>query len=212
MASEKLGFGIEQLGENGIAWILMKIRVDIQRNPKVGETITIETWPQEPGRIEYGRDFIVRDEQNHILIKAISSWVVMDLRQRKIRRSSSVPIHFSAVDNRRAIEAKLGKLKAAGTLETAYQKMIGYSDIDFNGHLNNSRYVDYVMDCFALQEHQKYHITSIEVHFTNEVLPGEVIELKKDTSAAQENGVYIEGINTNTNKVVFKSRLRIEAE
>lgn len=210
VASEEIGFGIDRLEQEfGVAWVLMKIRVDLIRNPKLGERISIETWPQDPGRVEYGRDYIVRDDQNNVIIKAISTWVIMDIKERKIRRSNSVPIIYPSIEKRRAIDGKLAKLKAEGPLEVAYQKMIGYSDIDFNGHLNNSKYVDYIMDCFDVSEHEKYEMKSIVVHFTNEAMPGEVIELHKDTSAVEENILYIEGLNSKTEKVVFKSRLMI---
>ncbi|MFC0302114.1 acyl-[acyl-carrier-protein] thioesterase [Virgibacillus soli] len=209
MASEELGFGIEHLQQDfGVAWVLMKIRVDIVRNPKVGETITIETWPLEPGKIACDRDFIVRDGDSNILIRAISSWVIMDMHERKIKRTSTVPIVYPFGENERAIEGKLGKLKVEEPLEVAYQKMIGYSDIDFNGHLNNSKYVDYMMDCFQVEEHQKYKVKSIEVHFTNEAFPGEVMALQKVMVGQEE--VYIEGKNDQSEKVIFKSKLIIE--
>ncbi|MFD2210820.1 acyl-[acyl-carrier-protein] thioesterase [Virgibacillus halophilus] len=210
-ASEKLGFGIESLDrEYGVAWVLMKIRVDLLKNPKVGDTISIETWPLEPGKIDYGRDYIVRNQQGEVMIRAISSWVLMDLRQRKISRKGTVPIQYPASLKERAIDEKLKKLKAEGPLDESYRKMIGYSDIDFNGHLNNSKYVDYILDCFSVSEHRNYRIQSIEVHFTNEALPDETIVLQTDTSASEQSKLYIEGFNLDTNKTVFKSKLIIE--
>lgn len=208
MASEELGFGIEYLQQDfGVAWVLMKIRVDIVRNPKIGETISIETWPLEPSKIACDRDFIVRDEAGNILIRAISSWVIMDIHERRIKRTSTIPIVYPFVAKERAIDGELGKLRVENPLEVAYQKMIGYSDIDFNGHLNNSKYVDYIMDCFRVEEHQKYKVTSIEVHFTNEALPGEVMALQKVMIGEE---VYIEGKNDESEQVIFKSKLIIE--
>lgn len=209
-ASEELGFGIERLErEFSVAWVLMKMRVDLLRIPVLGETITIETWPLEPGRLTYDRDFLVKDAENNIIIKAISSWIIMDLAERKIDRQQKVDIRYPSIKNERAIDAKMRKLKANGPLSTSYEKMIGYSDIDFNGHLNNARYIDYIMDCFQVSEHKQYHVKSLEVHFTNEALPGEIITLKKDLSEAIEKGVYIEGINEQSNETVFRSRALI---
>src|SRR5699024_8795628 len=113
-------------------------------------------------------------------------------------------IVYPFVAKERAIDGELGKLRVENPLEVAYQKMIGYSDIDFNGHLNNSKYVDYIMDCFRVEEHQKYKVTSIEVHFTNEALPGEVMALQKVMIGEE---VYIEGKNDESEQVIFKSRL-----
>lgn len=206
-ASEELGFSIERLEkEFRVAWVLMKMRVDVMRSPKLGETITIETWPLKPGRLSYDRDFLVKDSKGKVIIRAISTWIIMDLKERKIDRNQRVDISYPSLINERAIDAKMKKLRASGPLQTAYQKMIGYSDVDFNGHLNNARYVDYIMDCFQVAEHKKYKINSMEVHFTNEALPGEVISLKSDISHALEDGIFIEGVNKNKNETVFKSK------
>src|SRR5699024_8196390 len=51
-ASDDLGYSIDRLQkEFGVAWVLMKMRVDLIRSPKLSETITIETWPLEPTRL-----------------------------------------------------------------------------------------------------------------------------------------------------------------
>lgn len=206
-ASEELGYSIDRLEkEFGVAWVLMKMRVDVTRHPKLGETITIETWPLEPGRLSYDRDFLVKDSEGNVIIKAISTWIIMNLKERKIDRGQNVTISYPTIIKERAINAKMKKLKATDPLDTAYTKMIGYSDVDFNGHLNNARYVDYIMDAFPVSEHKKYKINSIEVHFTNEALPGDVITMKKNISHALEDGIYIEGTNDETNETVFKSK------
>ncbi|WP_462409586.1 acyl-[acyl-carrier-protein] thioesterase [Neobacillus sp. Marseille-QA0830] len=207
LASEALGYGIEFLDkEFGVAWVLMRIRVEIIRNPNWDEEITIETWPLEPGKVEFDRDYLVKDKNGDIIIKAVSKWVIMDIASRKLRRSDKIGIRYPDNITERAIEGSLGKLKDFGSLETAYHKVIGYSDIDFNGHLNNSKYVDYIMDCFPVDDHKNYSMLMIDIQFQHEALPGDTITLQKDTSAADKNVIYIEGFNQADNKVVFKSQ------
>ena len=210
-AASNLGVGINVLEkEYGILWILMRIRVDIERLPEWDEEITIETWPMPPKRLEFERDYLVKDRDGNIIIRAVSAWVIMDKKERKLKRSDSIPFHYPEIIEERAIDCKLGKVKSNGETEVAYKKVIGYSDVDFNGHLNNSRYVDYMMDCFAMEDHERSTIQSIEVNFTNEALPGETIILLKDTSAVESNQVYIEGLNEKNEKTVFKAKLEIK--
>ena len=89
---------------------------------------------------------------------------------------------------------------------------MGYSDIDVNKHLNNSKYVDFIMDCFSLKDHEKYNIKSIEVNYSKEALPGDSIAIYKDISEAYSNLIYIEGVNEKDNKLTFKTQLEIEAK
>ncbi|RDW15607.1 acyl-[acyl-carrier-protein] thioesterase [Oceanobacillus chungangensis] len=210
LASENQGFGITDLEHGfGVSWILIKIRVDIIRYPRMEEEITIETWAQTPGKLEFERDFIVRDQQGNIIVRAVSAWVIMDMKERKLKRTDVISYHTPKAITERAIDCKLGKLKRYGELELAYKRVIGYSDIDFNGHLNNSEYVDFIMDCFPLEDHIQRGIKSIEVNFKNEVLPGNTIILYKDTTASNENKFYIEGVNEKDKVVMFKSEVKI---
>jgi medium-chain acyl-[acyl-carrier-protein] hydrolase len=209
LAASSLGLGIDTLQKgNGLAWVLTKIRVDVDRLPEWGEEITIDTWPLEPGKLNFDRDYIVRDKNGKSIIRAISSWVIIDLKDRKLKRANSLGFSYPTTILERAIEGNFSRLKHTEILEDVYTKSIGYSDIDFNGHLNNSKYVDYIMDCFDVNEHQIYHATSIEVNFVHEALPGDNILLKKSLSHEQNN-VYVEGVNEQNHRVIFKANIAI---
>ncbi|MCU9600674.1 acyl-[acyl-carrier-protein] thioesterase [Pallidibacillus thermolactis] len=205
LAADHLGYGIERLAkEFGVAWILLRIRVDIERMPKWDEEMTIETWPIEPNRVEFQRDFLVRDKNGNIIIRAVSVWVIMDLKERRLKRAETIGLQYPEKIKERAIDVRLGKLKGFGQLKEVYKKVIGYSDIDFNGHLNNSKYVDFIMDCFSIDEHKQNQIQSIEMHFINEALPGDTITIYKEHSNSNTGLFFIEGMNEMDNKTVFK--------
>jgi len=210
-AAEVLGYGIETLEEKfGVAWVVTRIRVEIIRLPVWDEEITIETWPLDPGKVEFDRDYLVKDANGNVIIRAVSKWVIMDIKERKLKRSELIGIQYPESRTERAIEGRLGKLKDFGQLEAAYDKVIGYSDIDFNGHLNNSKYVDYIMDCFPVEDHKNYSIQVIDINFLQEALPGDSIKLNKDTTKLNEHQIYIDGVNQTNGNVVFKSQVTIK--
>ena len=210
LSAENLGIGINKLeSEFSVAWVLMRIRVDIERNPTWNEGITVETWPQQPKKLEFERDYIVRDTEGNIIIRAVSTWIIFDIKTRELRKSELIAIDYPPFVNERAIECKLGRLKPFGQLDIAYKKVIGYSDVDFNGHLNNSKYIDFIMDCFPVENHRHYGVKSIEVNYINEALPGEALVLRRDVSAVNANMIYIEGVNEAAKKAVFKAQVEI---
>ncbi len=212
LAVENLNIGINELAQKfNVAWILMRIRVDIVRNPEWNEEITIETWPQEPKKFEFERDFVVMDKSGEPIMKAVSTWVIIDMDTREVRKSGLIGFEYPSYKKERALDCRLGRLKPAKQPEVAYKRIIGYSDVDFNGHLNNSKYVDFIMDCFSMANHKQYAVKSIEVNYMNEALPGEILVLRTDISAADANLIYIDGIDESGGKTVFKAQLEIRA-
>ena len=214
MATEhayNIGVGRDVLQKKyGIIWVLNRAIVEIIRHPEFKEEITIETWPEQPDKVQFNRNFLVYDSEGDIIAKAFSQWVVIDYKTRKLRRSSIIEEEFPEVDRERPIACITDKIKPIGELKLSYKKTVGYSDIDINEHLNNAKYIDYIMDCFTLDAHKKYYISSIEVNYMHEALPGEIIQLYTDTSSIKDNFIYVEGINEDTSSTIFKAQITIE--
>jgi medium-chain acyl-[acyl-carrier-protein] hydrolase len=208
-SAAELGAGMTRLDEIGLAWVVLRMRVDVIRYPAWEEMVTVETWPLPPGRFEFERDYLVWDAEGQIIARAISTWAVIDVAKRRLCRSDLVPRRAHPAEKERAMDHKLRKLQAPAELTPVYQRTIGYSDIDVNGHLNNCKYVDFVMDCYSVEEHRQYQATSIEINFVNEALPGETILMRREATPNRGNSLYIEGTNDDTQQVVFRAQLQI---
>jgi len=211
MATEhayNIGVGRDALqAKYGIIWVLNRAAVEIIRYPVFKEEIAIETWPEQPDKVQFNRNFLIYDKDENIIAKAFSQWVVIDYNTRKLRRSSIIEEEFPKVDRERPLTLSDDKIKPIGNLDLNYEKTVGYSDIDINEHLNNAKYIDYIMDCFSINLHKKYNISSIQIDYLHEALPGETIKLYTDTAGVKDNYAYIEGINENTSSTIFKARI-----
>ncbi len=104
-----------------------------------------------------------------------------------------------------------GWLQPAGDLEVAYRRVIGYSDIDVNGHLNNCKYIDFIMDCFPREVHRERRVASIEINFVHEALPGHTVAIYREAVPASPDLRYIEGVNTASSEVVFRAQLELQS-
>ena len=208
--AENLGMGRAMMEKNSALWVLARARVDILRYPRWKEEITIETWPQEPNRLEFTRDFYVKDSSDNILARAVSIWVVIDEKSRRLKKTESIFPGYPPTTKERAIDCKLGRLKPKGKLIKIYNRKVRYSDIDLNEHLNNAKYVDFIMDAFSIEDHKKHIVRSIEINYSREALPGEDISFYTDRSQAHENIIYMEGINEASGELKFKAQIRFE--
>ncbi len=208
--SKNLGVGIDDIEEeHGLAWVMARIMIDVIKMPIWNDELYIETWPIRPKKLEFERDYRVKDKDGNVLINAISSWVLLDIEKREIAKTDSVNIGFPPFIEQRAIDKRMAKLKPNGNSIFVYNKKIGYSEIDINGHLNNSKYIDFIADCFSIEMHSTYLVENIQVNYINEALAGETISLYKDISELESGNLYVEGINEEQNKIYFKSCIHL---
>lgn len=207
--AENIGVGRDVLQKNNLIWVLISVKVDIERYPVWNENIIVETWPLQPGNINFERDFIVYDSDNNVIARAVTDWVIIDMGSRRLKRSRVINAEFPKTERERALDCKLERINTTISLNEAYRKVVGYSDIDMNEHLNNSKYIDYIMDCFSIEKHRNYFVKSIEINYIHEALPGETIILKTGIDVEDKRTVYAEGINEGSNTVVFKSKIEI---
>ena len=68
------------------------------------------------------------------------------------------------------------------------------------------------MDCFTIANHQQYQVKTIEVSFINEALPGDTIVLYQESPPQSPELRYIEGINQQDQRVIFRSQLEIQVQ
>jgi acyl-ACP thioesterase len=185
--ADNLGAGIDHIKEEyGVAWILMRVRIEIDRYAHLEEPLIIETWPQPPKTL-YDRDYLIRAESDgKILARSVSTWVLMDLAAHDIRKGKVFDYAYPIQETERAIDVKLRQLKAPGPLERIAEHPVRYSDIDYNLHVNNARYIDLILDNYSLAFHQEYEIGAIEVNYINEIRPDETLLISKAAYPAED--------------------------
>jgi len=188
--------------EKNLAWILMRIRLEIDSYPMLGQELIVETWPQDP-RALYERDYVIREESGEALVRSVSTWVIMNLGTREITRDKFLDYCGVETKKERAIDGGVARLKPLPNADTVYEKEINYSDLDYNWHVNNAKYVDFIMDAFPIEEYKKREVKAIEVHYINEVGAGEALLIRKKN--LEEGKDYIDGVRKADESHVFNA-------
>jgi acyl-ACP thioesterase len=206
-ASVELGFGFDVMrGKHNAAWILTRIRVDVMRPPVWRDEIVVETWNRRHSRATFERDFVIRGAAGDTMAAAVTSWVVLDVDTRAMKTAADFGFDVPDIDMPRAIDCKLGHVRAPAALSANHERMVGYSDIDVNGHVNNARYVDYVMDCIPMDMHRDRVVKTIEVGYWNEARAGDVISLRSAAHPNDPGIMYFEGAGASGGAVFFRAR------
>ena len=72
----------EHLSHKHLFWAVTRSKVQVTRLPRLGETVTVKTWPMPTTRVAYPRSVVAYDAKGEELFRSISLWVLMDDRSR----------------------------------------------------------------------------------------------------------------------------------
>ena len=87
--SDQAGFGVNDIPNTNLAWLLLNWKVEIKSYPSLNDNITVKTWPRIFDKLYSYRDFEVYDENNNIIAIASSKWFAINTENKKIRKLTS---------------------------------------------------------------------------------------------------------------------------
>lgn len=140
--SEELGVGIDFLTENHLTWMLIAWHIQIFRKPKLGEEITIGTWPHSFRNVRGGRNFVLFDAEGNTIARADSEWVLYNIEQKRITK---VPKEVSGPYTLEEALDMGGFTKIAYSGDELKERdriMVSPFFLDTNGHVNNVQYLN----------------------------------------------------------------------
>ena len=79
--SEMAGFGLTNIPDTKLTWVLINWKVNIIRRSKFDETMRVVTWSRGAEKIYTYRDFYVYDKDNKIVAKATSRWLLLNQKR-----------------------------------------------------------------------------------------------------------------------------------
>jgi acyl-ACP thioesterase len=179
-----LGLGQERLLAEGLAWVLVRLRLSLIGLPLGGQRVRVETWPVDRDGLRFRRDFLLADEAGGILARAVSHWAVVDLATRRVER---MPENISVIrpeNPRRALEDGDIRIPALRGGEEGPAFPVRLADIDQNRHVNNGRYLDFILEA-AEASGRDTGLAGLDVLFRAEGLRGDVIGSR---TAPEEDG------------------------
>jgi len=209
-SANSLGFGYDQLIDEQLFWVLARAKIECNSLPSLGDEIRIETCPRGLDRIFALRDFLIFDGNNRLIAKATTSWMMVDGKTKKLVRNDILAQHLPFIEATNAIDEPCGKIDAVSDPEFIHEVKVNYTDIDINQHLNNVRYIEYILNCFPTDLYKNKSIKGLQVNFLSESKYNDQIRIYKANAGEGNSGYYIEGINQNEQKV-FQATIEWEA-
>ena len=172
-----LKVGYSDLAEQKYFWVLSRLFIQMDEYPGWGEKIKVKTWLTGMGRLFALRHFSIANSKGDILGTAKSAWLVLDLKSRRPQKIKPVFKHLLHLfdDLPSAEEPEKIPAPVRSKMEKSYT--VRYSDIDMHHHVNNTKYIEWILDSYPFEIHRKYHIYTFEINFLAESSHGDEISV-----------------------------------
>ena len=192
--SFSMGCGRGALEERGLAWIVARMSLRMDRYPAWGEKITIRTFHRPHRHRFFPRYFDIRDGEGRTVCLGSSLWLLMDLESRQSVDADRLPALLP--DNRDMAESiPLPRgIEPLDAPEMIIPYRTVYTDLDANGHVNNTKYVDWLCNALGQKTLTEHPIRTLTIHFDSEIRPEQPVEmrLKRDGLKFQMTGIHEE--------------------
>lgn len=178
-ANEQLihtGISLDELRDRyGLAFILSSISVRMYEPLFSGDAIEAQTWICEGRGFRHNRCFCILRE-GKIVSEATSQWALLNLRDGSLVKAEDTPYHIEP-DPAITLSDLPPRLKMPplSEMELAGERRIVYSDIDYNGHMNNTHYPD--MLCDFVPEMRTNRATGMVISYRHEAAFGHTLRV-----------------------------------
>lgn len=182
--AENIGVGHWELLKHNMLWVVIRMEVKIYRTPKLDEIITVTTHPGETRSFIYPRLFEVYDNKGNLIVAASSLWTIIDKTTRRVVLKPEGLAKIKAEVNKS--DLPLPEKVDGETSNLVDTRKVRYTEIDLNGHLNNTQYIEFILDTHEPSFYREHRITGINITYEKEIRSGHVVNLYSDLKTPVE--------------------------
>ncbi len=182
MADQKPSY--DELLDKGQALMLSRLDMVIPQEVALDEEIEVFTWPCPSVRATFLRNYLVR-KNGETAAMISSQWTLVNSETRKIMKVDEVDFSNYTMDEYVDVmpgsKFKISRedVENMAASEPVGVKTVRLSDVDYNGHMNNTNYVDMLCDYIPELAAGTHRVTVMRIHFSKEAPLGETIEIKR---------------------------------
>lgn len=176
--SELGGISFSDMQAHDQAWVLSKMRIEINRLPKWKDKVTVKTWINslENSRSTRCLELYIGDEK---IVGCETYWAVFNTNTRRPENLALPHEHFEIYPDIKAVETGFSKINIAQEFELIQHRVVQLSDLDIVNHANSVKYLEWCLDCFEPELLLKKKIKSLDMNYLKEVSYLDAIEINR---------------------------------
>lgn len=158
--SDSIHYGILDIPQTFLTWFVIDWKVRVIRRPLYGDELTIRTWGRDAARSFSYRDFEIY-VNGELYVQATSKWALLNVRTRTFETVSEQLLQrYGNEDGLSTFaERELEHMAVLEEYDSKTEITVRKSDLDFNGHVNNVKYFDFLIDYADAPEYSSFRIT-----------------------------------------------------
>lgn len=173
------GCGIDVMKQEGLSWVLLRSAIEISDRPRLYDNYNIQVWPVKGSGLTYNRCVKVTNDEGSEIGCGTTEWCVIDTKTRR-------PV-FPELDLRwcdKGLPCRTARRIADFPPDITSTKEVGYCDCDFNGHLNNTHYIEMFYNLLPSELLSSGLSVRIDINYRNEVRSGDKVSfgIKKENA------------------------------
>ncbi|MCF8301683.1 MAG: hypothetical protein K9I94_00300 [Bacteroidales bacterium] len=205
--AKQLGVGPMHLHEDGNMWVLSRVLIRVERYAIWRELLNVSTQPTGLNGVFALRNFEFRDQSKTLIATASTAWLVVCAKSRRPQRPSYLQQKMGMEMDMDAPLNSLEKVPEPEALKNCHTHQVRYSDLDMLRHVNNTRYIEWLCNCFHPDFFTEKHINQLNINFLHESKFGEEILLAKHIDGKQ---AIIQGVKQSNSLPAFRAKLNWE--
>lgn len=189
--SEELGVGIDYCFTNRRTWVFYQYDIKINKYPSCYDKINVITNPSGFKKFYASREYSIYNKKTQeVLIEGKAIFFLIDIDKRKAIRIPEEEYKIYGIHDDNNKDITVERLEKPKDIQYSKELSVRYSDIDSNGHVNNTKYIQWAIEVLPIDFLYNHRINRLQVTFEKECKYGTTVTIAAEIRELQ-NGEII---------------------
>nr|WP_302597625.1 acyl-ACP thioesterase domain-containing protein [uncultured Cellulosilyticum sp.] len=205
----ELGFDYYKNGtEPKYYWVLSRVKYVLHKSIKWQDKFSLTTYPGGCDKLFAVRLFDIRDENNQPIGHIIGDYILIDTAKKRPTRITAKEPVFEVLNFKYEGE-QLDKLALPENIIARERRKARYSEIDVNGHMNNTQYIKWILDMLPLETHKEKAVETLQINYNTSVMYQDEVEVV--IGNAEDEGYLVAGMSIDGKTNYFTAYMTLKA-
>lgn len=209
-----INHSLYDLEKQNIGWVLLSGVMKMDCYPSFKEKIIIRTWLSSYSKIKAIRENIIYNEQGDIIGKSKGLWVFFDInRKRPVKIFDDIKEKWSYFNEECINHDITKKIESIDFSSNVKEFKVNQFDIDTNQHVNNIRYLQWIVESISEEIIDNFYLHFIDGRFMAEAHYGDTVMSFTESDISDNS--FVHTIKTQkdnkvcaTAKTIWKKRIK----